>query len=155
MFRNDIDLITWFLSVISGGERIIFIPRYPPSDHVLWLNDNDVEELFKMAFHSGSWCMFRVLERQPTWGLLKRCSVKQSALKTLLNILIHHLNNSFVNTIILANSVEISVFNLLVDCAEWRGQSKPCVLDDLQSRPLETRAGFCHIFIFWSSTQQY
>lgn len=125
----DVQKLYWFnlhenwvlICNLSGSECIIFIPWYLPSDHVLWLNDNGVEELFKMAFHSGSWWMFRVLEHQPTWGLLKWCSVKQSARITLPHVLIRHLNHPSVNMIILANSsVEIIVFNLLVECAaEW------------------------------------
>lgn len=80
---NILTLFTWkweLLSLISlaGGECVIFIPWYLTSDHVLCLNNNVVEELFKMAFHSGSWWMFRMLELQPTWGLLKWRSVKQS-----------------------------------------------------------------------------
>lgn len=126
MFRKDIDLFTWkrgFLSLISlaGGECVIFIPWYLTSDHVLCLNNNGVDELFKMAFHSGSWWMFRVLELQPTWGLLKWRSVKQSARIMQPHVLIRHPHHPFVNMIILANSrVEIIVFNLLVECAaEW------------------------------------
>lgn len=109
------------LICLAGGECVIFIPWYLTSDHVLCLNDNGVEELFKMAFHSGSWWMFCMLERQPTWGLLKRRSVKQSARIMQPHVLIRHPNHPFVNMIILANSrVKIIVFNLLVDCAaEW------------------------------------
>ncbi len=74
-----------------------------------------------MAFHSGSWWMFHVLELQPTWGMLKWRSVKQSAYIMRPHVLIRHPHHPFVNMIILANSrVEIMVFNLLVECAaEW------------------------------------
>ncbi len=119
-------LFTWkqrLLSLISlaGGECVIFIPWYLTSDHVLCLNNNGVEELFKMAFYSGSWWVFRMLELQPTWGLLKWRSVKQSVRIMRPHVLKCHPHHPFVNMIILANSrVEIIVFNLLVECAaEW------------------------------------